>query len=71
MVHPREFHDGDLVLRKILLIQKDSRGKQMPNWEGPYVVKMACSRRALILTETDGEDLPNSANSGSVKNYFT
>ncbi|KAK5837370.1 hypothetical protein PVK06_013180 [Gossypium arboreum] len=36
-VHPREFHEGDLVLKKILPIQKDFRGKWMPNWEGPYV----------------------------------
>ncbi|KAA3462089.1 RNA-directed DNA polymerase (Reverse transcriptase), Ribonuclease H-like protein [Gossypium australe] len=37
-VHSREFHEGDLVLKKILPIQKDFRGKWMPNWEGPYVI---------------------------------
>ncbi|KAA3481528.1 RNA-directed DNA polymerase (Reverse transcriptase), Ribonuclease H [Gossypium australe] len=26
-VRPREFHEGDLVLKKILPIQKDFRGK--------------------------------------------
>ncbi|KAE8678980.1 hypothetical protein F3Y22_tig00111402pilonHSYRG00591 [Hibiscus syriacus] len=36
-VHPREFQEGDLVLKKILPIHKDFRGKWMPNWEGPYV----------------------------------
>ncbi|KAG8491163.1 hypothetical protein CXB51_014306 [Gossypium anomalum] len=69
-VHLREFHEGDLVLKKILPIQKDFRGKWMPNWEGPYVVKKAFSGGALILTEMDGKSLPNPVNSDSVKKYF-
>ncbi|KAA3462734.1 RNA-directed DNA polymerase (Reverse transcriptase), Ribonuclease H [Gossypium australe] len=40
-VRPKEFHEGDLVLKKIPPIQKDFRGKWMPNWEGSYVVKKA------------------------------
>ncbi|KAG8474311.1 hypothetical protein CXB51_033807 [Gossypium anomalum] len=69
-VRLREFHKGDLVLKKILPIQKDFRGKWMPNWEGPYVVKKAFSGGALILTEMDGKSLPNPVNSDSVKKYF-
>ncbi|KAK5843166.1 hypothetical protein PVK06_005609 [Gossypium arboreum] len=69
-VQPREFHEGDLVLKKILPIQKDFRGKWMPNWEGPYVVKKAFSGGALILAEMDGKSLPNLVNSDSVKRYF-
>ncbi|KAG8501400.1 hypothetical protein CXB51_003539 [Gossypium anomalum] len=69
-VHPREFHEGDLVLKKIRPIQKDFRGKWMPNWEGPYVVKKAFSGGALILTEMDGKSLPNPVNSDSVKKYI-
>ena len=69
-IHPREFREGDLVLRKILPIQKDFRGKWMPNWEGPYVVKKAFSRGALILTEMDGKELSNPVNSDSVKGYY-
>ncbi|GMI75652.1 hypothetical protein HRI_001234500 [Hibiscus trionum] len=70
-VRPREFQEGDLVLKKILPVQRDSRGKWMPNWEGPYVMKKAFSGEALILTEMDGKDLPNPVNSDSVKKYFT
>ncbi|XP_039054461.1 uncharacterized protein LOC120196812, partial [Hibiscus syriacus] len=66
-VHPREFQEGDLVLRKILPIHKDFRGKWMPNWEGPYVVKKAFSGGALILAEIDGKILRNPINSDSVK----
>ncbi|XP_052477775.1 uncharacterized protein LOC128033757 [Gossypium raimondii] len=70
-VRPREFSGGDLVLKKILPMQKDFRGKWMPNWEGPYVVKKAFTGGALILSEIDGKDLPNPVNSDSVKKYFT
>ncbi|KAE8662571.1 No pollen germination related 2 [Hibiscus syriacus] len=69
-VHPREFQEGDLVLKKILPIHKDFRGKWMPNWEGPYVVKKAFSGGALILAEMDGKILKNPINSDSVKKYY-
>ncbi|XP_039056854.1 LOW QUALITY PROTEIN: uncharacterized protein LOC120199967, partial [Hibiscus syriacus] len=69
-VHLREFHEGDLVLKRILPIQKDFRGKWMPNWEGPYVVKKAFSGGALVLTEMDGSELPYPVNSDAVKRYF-
>ncbi|KAA3482637.1 RNA-directed DNA polymerase (Reverse transcriptase), Ribonuclease H [Gossypium australe] len=62
-VRPREFHEGDLVLKNIILIQKDFIGKWMPNSEGPYVVKQAFSGEALILIEMDGKNLPNPVNS--------
>ncbi|KAE8654932.1 No pollen germination related 2 [Hibiscus syriacus] len=69
-VHPREFQEGDLVLKKILPIHKDFRGKWMPNWEGPYVVKKAFSGEVLILAEMDGKILRNPINSDSVKKYY-
>ncbi|XP_019434515.1 PREDICTED: uncharacterized protein LOC109341140 [Lupinus angustifolius] len=69
-VRPRHFQEGDLVLKKILPIQKDHRGKLTPNYEGPFVVKKAFSRGALILTTMDGNDLPLSVNSDAVKKYY-
>ncbi|KAK8664395.1 hypothetical protein V6N13_084187 [Hibiscus sabdariffa] len=68
-VRPREFREGDLVLKMILPIEKDSRGKWMPNWKGPYIVTKAFSGGALILAEIDGEELQNPVNSDSVKRY--
>ncbi|KAA3470703.1 RNA-directed DNA polymerase [Gossypium australe] len=70
-VRPREFSEGDLVLKNILPMQKDFRGKWMPNWEGPYMVKKAFSGGALILSEMDGKNLPNPINLDSVKKYYT
>jgi len=56
-VHRREFREGDFVVKKIISVQKDHRGKWMPNCEGPYVVKKVFSRGTLILTRMDGEEL--------------
>jgi hypothetical protein len=58
------------VLKKILPIHKDSRGKWTPNYEGPYVVKKAFSGGALILTTMDGEDFALPVNSDAVKKYY-
>lgn len=69
-IRPREFQEGDLVLKKILPIQKDYRGKWTPNYEGPYVVKKAFSGGALILTNMDGKDLALPVNSDAVKKYY-
>ena len=55
-----------MVLKKILPIHKDVRGKWTLNWEGSYVVKQALSGGALILSEMDGNVLPKPVNS-----YFT
>ena len=46
---PRDFKVGDLVLKKIISLQKDSRGKWIPNYEGPYMVKKAFFGGALVL----------------------
>ena len=69
-VHPREFHEGDLVVKKIISVQKDHRGKWMPNYEGPYVVKKAFFGGALILTRMAGEELPLPVNSDTVKKSY-
>ena len=70
-IRPREFHAGDLVVKKILReIHSDPRGKWTPNYKGPYIMKKAFSGGALILTDMDGEDVPLPVNSDSVKKYY-
>jgi len=48
----------------------DHRGKWIPNYKGPYVVKKALSGGALILTRMDGEELPLLVNSDIVKKFY-
>ncbi|WJX23763.1 hypothetical protein P8452_12952 [Trifolium repens] len=69
-VRPHEFKEGDLVLKKILSLQQDSRGKWTPNYEGPYVVKRAFSGGAMTLATMDGDELPRPVNADAVKKYF-
>ena len=69
-VRPRGFQAGDLVLRKVLPNHEDVRGKWVPTYEGPYVVKHAFSGGALILTDVNREELGRPINSDAVKRYF-
>ena len=69
-VRLRKFHEGDLVLKTMSHGVKDNRGKWAPNYEGPFVVKRAFTRGALVLTNMDGEELPLPVNSDVVKRYY-
>ena len=69
-IQPRQFQEGELVLKRILQNQQDPRGKWLPNWEGPYVVKKAFSKRALILAKIDGKEFSSPINADIVKKYY-
>ena len=69
-VRSRRFSEGDLVLKKVSQALKDNRGKWAPNYEGPFVVKKAFSRRALVLDNMDDQELPSPVNSNVVKRYY-
>ncbi|RDX65200.1 hypothetical protein CR513_56163, partial [Mucuna pruriens] len=56
-VWPCLFKEGDLVFRKMLPNAKDPRGKWTTNYEGPYLVKRAFSRGALVLADSEGQEL--------------
>ena len=69
-IRPRQFQEGELVLKQIFQNRQDPHEKWSPNWEGPYVVKKAFSREALILTEMDGKEFPSPINADIVKKYY-
>jgi hypothetical protein len=66
-VKPREFKEGDLVLKQI----RGGDGKFKPNWEGPYVVKEVYSGNAIRLKDMDGEEHSEPINAQYVKRYYT
>ena len=70
-VNPREFREGNLMLKKIVSFNADSRGKWTPNFEGLYVVKKAFSGGALILETMDGDEFTRPVNADAVKKYFS
>ena len=69
-IRPRQFQEGELVLKRIPQNQQNPCGKWSPNWEGPYVVKKAFSVGTLILTETDGKEFSGPINVDIVKKYY-
>ncbi|XP_057975927.1 uncharacterized protein LOC131163347 [Malania oleifera] len=69
-MRPWQFQEGDLVLKKILPIHAEPRGKWTPNYEGPYVLKKAFSRGALLLVDMDRIGLLHPVNSDVVKRYY-
>ena len=69
-IRPRQFQEGELVLKRIPQNRQDPHGKWSPNWEGPYVVKKAFLRGALILTEMDGKEFSGPINADIVKKYY-
>ena len=66
---PRAFQPGDLVLTKRNTALSDTRGKFVPSYEGPYIVKKAFSGGAIILADMDGEEFRLPINSDSVIKY--
>ncbi|RDY08455.1 hypothetical protein CR513_07299, partial [Mucuna pruriens] len=56
-VRPQVFKEGDLVLKKRLPSVNDPRGKWAPNYEGPYVVKQAFVGGALVLANSERQEL--------------
>ena len=69
-VRPRLFKEGDTVLKRILPVQDEAKGKFAPNWQGPFIVKKILPEGALILTEMDGQVLPQPINSDMCKKFF-
>ncbi|XP_031392283.1 uncharacterized protein LOC116204334, partial [Punica granatum] len=69
-VHHREFRPGDLVLRKVLHITPDSRGKFAYKYDGPFVVREVFSGGAIILSDMDGTENALPVNADALKKYY-
>ncbi|PKI48459.1 hypothetical protein CRG98_031148 [Punica granatum] len=70
-VCPREFSPGDLVLKKVLHVAPDSRGKFSYKYDGPYVVKEIFSGGAVILSDMDGTENALPVNADAIKKSKT
>ncbi|XP_027077091.2 uncharacterized protein [Coffea arabica] len=69
-VKPHLFQERDKVLKRILPIQDEAKGKFAPNWQGPFIVKKVLPGGALILIEMDGQIFPQPINSDMCKTFF-
>ncbi|XP_059289571.1 uncharacterized protein LOC132043097 [Lycium ferocissimum] len=48
-VRARLFKIGQLVLKRVFPHQEEYKGKFVPNWQGPYMVRKALSRGVVVL----------------------
>lgn len=55
------------MLRKVMPIHTDPRGKWTNKYKGTYIMRKVFSRGALILSIMDGEDLSSHMNTDAVK----
>ncbi|RDY07332.1 hypothetical protein CR513_08562, partial [Mucuna pruriens] len=65
-----EAEEGDLVPKKRLPNVKNLKGKWAPNYEGAYVVKKAFSGGALVLVDSEGQELIHPVNADMVKMFY-
>jgi hypothetical protein len=68
-VIPRNFREGDLVLKRPM--GKDKGGKLAPNWEGPFRIQEAYGNGAYRLETLQGETLPRTWNVMNLKFYYS
>ncbi|PKI34198.1 hypothetical protein CRG98_045410, partial [Punica granatum] len=69
-VRHRDFSPGDLVLRKVLHVTPDSRGKFSYKYDGPFVVKETFSGGAVVLSDMDGTENALPVNANAIKKYY-
>ncbi|PKI59642.1 hypothetical protein CRG98_019979 [Punica granatum] len=69
-VRHRDFNPGDLVLRKVLHVTPDSRGKFSYKYDGPFVVKEVFSGGVVILSTMDGTENALPVNANVIKKYY-
>jgi len=71
-VKAKEFADGDLVWKLILMIgSKSSKfGKWSPNWDGPYRISRSAPTNAYILETLEGVEFPRALNGKYLKKYY-
>ncbi|KAL7197749.1 hypothetical protein ACSBR2_020303 [Camellia fascicularis] len=48
----------------------DPRGKFIPNWTGPYIIKSIWSGRPVVLMDLDGLEFSQQINMDKLKKYY-
>ncbi|PKI57968.1 hypothetical protein CRG98_021643 [Punica granatum] len=69
-VRHHEFSPGDFVLRKVLHVIPNSRGKFAYKYDGPFMVKEVFSGGAIILSDMDRTENALPVNADALKKYY-
>ncbi|XP_049369407.1 uncharacterized protein LOC125834286 [Solanum verrucosum] len=66
----RKWIDQLTLIDEKRMVVDEYKGKFVPNWQGPYMVRKVLSGGALVLSDMDGIEWPKSINSDVVKRYY-
>ena len=66
----KKFQKGDLVLKVLRGLINDLRGKFIPNWSGPYVIRDLTQEGAAWLTDLDGNQFTKPVNVDQMKRFY-
>ena len=69
-VKPRLLQRGDMVLRVLIGLAGDPRGKFRLTWSGPYIIKELTPEGAAWLTDLDGNQFSEPTNVDQLKKYY-
>ena len=69
-VKPRKFQRGDLVLKVLMGLINDPRGKFRPSWSGLYVIRDLTREGAAWLTNLDENQFTEPVNVDQLKRFY-
>ena len=69
-VKPRPLQRGDLVLRILIGLAGDPRGKFRPTWSGPYIIRVLTPEGVTWLTDLDGNQFLEPTRVDQLKKYY-
>ena len=69
-VKPRKFQKGNLVLKVLMGLISDPRGKFRPSWSGLYVIRDLTREGAAWLTDLDGNQFSEPINVDQLKKFY-
>jgi hypothetical protein len=64
----RELNVGDLVLKKDIRIKDKHKFSTL--WEGSFIIVDVAAAGAYVLSEVDGDMLPNTWNADQLRKYY-
>jgi hypothetical protein len=69
-VKPRGLKEGGMVLKVNRGLVLDPRGKFIPNWSGPYIIKGLMKEGVVWLMDLDGNQFSQPTNLDQLKRYY-
>ena len=69
-VKTKKFKKGDLVLKVLMGLINDPRGKFRTNWSGPYVIRDLTREGVAWLTDLDGNQFTEPVNVDQLQKFY-